>query len=469
MQTFNNAPKQKDVQTTSSKLINAECLVTEAIIFDDYTKEEEEQEDGNNGNNLGQMDIMGGFNTKEKRLQSTTEFSASNGAIRSSVHNSSMLASGIAVDKILSQSMAQGGSVSEVNTSSVTTIGTATNTEMAGDNKDQDKSQTPTTIIVSLDKLNQDNLKSSLLIMERAIVGNNYYSRLLEYRDVLSKPEFVEENFESEENSNNEIDMHPNVRTIQFLWSYRCDLVRGRSVNAMAWNKKQKDILAVAYGESKNNVKSSSGLVLCWSVKNPEWPEKIYECDSSVTSIDFSKSNPNLLAVGLFNGVINLYDVCRKKNSPILQNSDDPDKHHDPIWELKWIEKERVAGDEHSKSEFLVSVSTDGRVCQWVIHKGMEHNDLMLLKRVTNQDENKNGKAGKSSFISRFVGGLCFDFNPKDNNTYLVGTEDGYIHRCSGSYNEQYLASYAAHSNPVYRVKWSPFLSNAFSSSISFP
>jgi hypothetical protein len=36
---------------------------------------------------------------------------------------------------------------------------------------------------------------------------------------------------------------------------------------------------------------------------------------------------------------------------------------------------------------------------------------------------------------------------------YLVGTEDGTIHKCSCSYNEQYLDTYRAHTGPVYKVK----------------
>lgn len=67
-----------------------------------------------------------------------------------------------------------------------------------------------------------------------------------------------------------------------------------------------------------------------------------------------------------------------------------------------------------------------------------------------------------SSFISRQSGGLCFDFHPNDSNIYLVGTEDGYIHRCSQSYNEQYLDSYTGHTGPVYKTKWSPFLNGVF-------
>ena len=45
-------------------------------------------------------------------------------------------------------------------------------------------------------------------------------------------------------------------------------------------------------------------------------------------------------------------------------------KHTSAVWQLRWVEKEQGADDEHS--EVLVSVSTDGRVTQWAIRKGFE-------------------------------------------------------------------------------------------------
>ena len=49
-----------------------------------------------------------------------------------------------------------------------------------------------------------------------------------------------------------------------------------------------------------------------------------------------------------------------------------------------------------------------------------------------------------------------------DDDRYLVGTEDGNIHKCSCSYNEQYLETYSNHSGPVYKVRWSPFCGGIF-------
>jgi hypothetical protein len=42
------------------------------------------------------------------------------------------------------------------------------------------------------------------------------------------------------------------------------------------------------------------------------------------------------------------------------------------------------------------------------------------------------------------------------------GTEDGWIHRCSTSYAEQYLESYRGHLGAVHQVQWSPFRPDLF-------
>jgi len=76
----------------------------------------------------------------------------------------------------------------------------------------------------------------------------------------------------------------------------------------------------------------------------------------------------------------------------------------------------------------------------------------MVLKRVGNSD----------GVISRQASGLCFDFPSDDSTIYFAGTEDGNIHRCSCSYNEQYLDTYNGHNGPIYRIKCSPFLPDAF-------
>jgi len=40
--------------------------------------------------------------------------------------------------------------------------------------------------------------------------------------------------------------------------------------------------------------------------------------------------------------------------------------------------------------------------------------------------------------------------------------QDGWIHKCSTSYSEQYLESFQGHMGPVSNVQWSPFHASLF-------
>lgn len=158
----------------------------------------------------------------------------------------------------------------------------------------------------------------------------------------------------------------------------------------MSLNKQNTDIIAVAYGECKHNPLACRGLILCWSIKNPEWPERIYKSNAAATALDFAKGNPNLLAVGFEDGVAAIYDVRSPSEGPVLENSESPGKHHDPIWELKWIDRERVVGEEQSRGETLVTVSTDGRVTQHIIRKGLEYTGMRLTNNCFPDVNTKN-------------------------------------------------------------------------------
>jgi WD40 repeat protein len=178
---------------------------------------------------------------------------------------------------------------------------------------------------------------------------------------------------------------------------------------------------------------------------------------SGVTALDFSLAHPNLLAVGFYDGTVAIYDMRKDTDQAVLESGQGAGKHMDAVWQVQWVDK----GSE--KGESLVSISTDGRVTEWSTKKGLTFTDLILLKRVSNPSTNTANKGeGGEGIISRQASGLCFDFPHGDNQNYLAGTEDGIIHRCSCSYNEQYLDSYFGHTGPVYKIRASPFSSDVF-------
>jgi len=332
--------------------------------------------------------------------------------------------------------------------------------------------------------LSSSNLLKRLQMIERAAQQNAYHRKQLDYRDLpdvkplvltsekdrqkkeekgagLGMPFNVAPAATSTDAAADEVapeeDDDVKVAATKMLFSYfNAKLVQGRSVTCMVWHKINQDLLAVGYGKLDTYVDHNKagdavdedlqgGLVLFWSLRNPEYPEMVLRTPSPVTSMEFSLLSPMLLAVGLQSGDVNVYDVKREGASwsvPVETSAGLPvgQGHTDSVWQVKWVPRgtERV--------ETLVSISSDGRVLQWSIKKGLSVSCLMRLARSGQSD----------GWISRQASGTCFDFSPIDPTTYIVGTEEGTLHKCSVSYSEQYLETYAPHSGPVYKVKCSP-------------
>jgi WD40 repeat protein len=288
----------------------------------------------------------------------------------------------------------------------------------------------------------------------------------------------------------------------------------------MSWNRSNRDLLAVGYGPhdyaGSGDGAAARGTIALWSISNPEYPQALLKTPDGVgvTAIDFSTQHPNLLAAGLYDGSIAVYDVKR-----ILQGASDggpgivsdklqPGAHTEAVWQVKWVTKPDTG-------EVLVSISTDGRITEWSTKKGLTPTPLMTLKRARGLAASALetgaggaavppaagaaagggaavgaapgaagaaagaaaaaaaaalprqaggealGAAGSEGLLSRTASGLCFDFLPEDPSQYFAGTEDGLVARCSTSYSEQYLDIMSAHAGPVNRIRVSPYMSHA--------
>ncbi|CAF0932053.1 unnamed protein product [Adineta steineri] len=253
------------------------------------------------------------------------------------------------------------------------------------------------------------------------------------------------------------------------LFAYSADITSNKNVSALTWNQKNPDLLAVGYGPFEYN-DQRDGLVCCWSLKNQDFPERFYHTPCAATAVAFSSKFPSLLAVGLFDGTVNVYNVQNNNDTPLLDTEEVPGKHTAPVWQLCWLGVEKSRDDD--TGEVLMSVSTDGRVTQWLLRKGFESNDYIRLKRILSKQTIQRRDGGKEQKISksenllyRSSGGLCFDICPDDKMIYLCGTEEGLIHQCSLGNNEQYLDTYSGHSGPIYRLAWSPLAKGVFLSS----
>ncbi|KAJ8376223.1 hypothetical protein SKAU_G00068030 [Synaphobranchus kaupii] len=421
MQTFNGAPKTKQVQSETITMVDTGVTVTTWDMYDTFST-------------IGVGETP---KSTEKEKPSCLEAVSEH---RHDTNRSSEKATSV--------------------TSSIST-GSSSSSHLEGDDLIETKADEVDPRLI----LQSEKFQHSLFVMERTLLENILQPKLAAYRQlpILEDPyspkgiEDAGKGAEKEESS-----LTP---ALERLWSYSCVQTAGLSVTSMAWNKRNPDLLAVGYGTFEFK-EDKAGLVCCWSLKNPMWPERIFNCGSSVTALDFSANNSSQLAVGMKDGTVATYSVQSNEKTQVIDSSDCSHKHRGAVWQVKWINMERAVMGE-DKGEALISVSADGRLCKWFMRKGLECIDMMKLKRTDKSKKVEEKEVKGEVLISRQAPGLCFDFHAEDTIIYLVGTEEGYIHKCSCSYNEQYLETYRGHEGPLYRVTWSPFCPDIFLSCAS--
>ena len=290
----------------------------------------------------------------------------------------------------------------------------------------------------------------SCAAMERCVQQNLYHERQMNYRAFAEKPAVENELEAAEEVEDVEVETPERGSSVEALWSWEAPMTKNRRVTCMAWNKHREDVLAVGYGGvvEDGSLPQNGGLVLFWSLRNPGYPERVASLDSGCASLAFSAKNPHLLAVGLMDGAVYIYDVRQKtlQPTPVFDSRSLKNAHAEPVWSVAWVDK----GED--KGEVLVTASTDGRVLEWTLSKGLEASCLMVLKQLGDAE----------GVISRTASGLCLDIPGDDPAQYITACEDGTIHKCSDAYAEQYLESYVGHTGPVYKVRSSPYNPKVF-------
>ena len=255
--------------------------------------------------------------------------------------------------------------------------------------------------------------------------------------------------------------------TLLPLWKFYNEKAKRRHVTAICWNPEYTDLFAVGYG-SFDFVKQMSGLICCYSLKNPSHPEYAFTTESGVMCLDFHPQHSSLLAVGLYDGSVLVYDVRNKMNRPIRQCDVKTGKHTDPVWQVRWQPR-----DLSEKDLKFTSVSSDGRVTRWTMSKSeLVYQDVMELKLVADAtggpaegdgtDPSLGEGLDNDAALGSLAGGCCIDFNKAQDHLFVVGTEEGRVHKCSTAYNSQYLETYAGHHMAVYTVKWNEHYPRVF-------
>ncbi|KAJ1434654.1 WD40-repeat-containing domain protein [Ochromonadaceae sp. CCMP2298] len=235
------------------------------------------------------------------------------------------------------------------------------------------------------------------------------------------------------------------------LWRFSTERTKRKQVTTLCWNPAYPDLFAVAYG-SYDFMRQGSGIVCCFSLKNTSHPEYMFSTESGVMCLDFHPHFQSLLAVGCYDGTVMVFDVRNKINRAIYSSSIRTGKHTDPVWQVHWQEEDLA------KELNFFSISSDGQVASWIMSKNeLKMEPVMQLKLVSNARDDP-----EEVNLSGLAGGCCFNFNRHNEHLFIVGTEEGKIHKCSKAYSGQYLETYQGHHMAVYALKWNPFHPRVF-------
>jgi dynein intermediate chain 1 len=241
--------------------------------------------------------------------------------------------------------------------------------------------------------------------------------------------------------------------TLLPLWKFKYEKTKRMAVTSMCWNPQFNDLLAVGHGMYDFG-DLAKGVVCFHSLKNPTYPEMAFELDSGVMCLHIHPKHAFLMAVGLYDGSVCVYNTGNKTASPMYRSTAKTGKHADPVWQISWQNN-----SEDDNLNFY-SVSSDGRVVSWTIVKNeLRCEDVALLTTPT-----KAGDVPDESSAPVVSAGTCFDFNQTSQHLFLVGSEEGNVYKCSKAFTGHFTDIVQSHHLAVYSLRWNPFHSSVFAS-----
>lgn len=233
-------------------------------------------------------------------------------------------------------------------------------------------------------------------------------------------------------------------------------------VTDMCWSI-EGGTLAVSYGYLYHETWCDhlSKIELYTQTKNSDFtdsPNRTLETDSCVTSLAYHPTKPLILAVGLFNGdvlVWNLRDNALP--TPTIVST-----HGDSVSQVYW--KERTVND----VTVLVSSGVDGYI---FVHKIATVTSIKRFKiaKEYNPIESSRPRSAGGTRERAIESGLCitsFDFPFQDPVLFIVGTLCGGLYKCSLDRNasiegdetlmDPVISEYEKHEGSITCIKCSP-------------
>lgn len=239
-----------------------------------------------------------------------------------------------------------------------------------------------------------------------------------------------------------------------------------KAVSDISFCSSNSDILAIAYGlfSFSSQRVPDSGDVYVWSIKNPGEPERAYHYPIPVTSVCFSPFLPSLIAIGMYDGSVEVRDVADLTNAPIAISQRSTSPSVTPVVAIRWIKQ--VDDNDAGEIDPFLSLSQDGNVTRYRLSKTpyLIGFTQMVLERIEGHPEGIRVpiQPGVAIESNRHPQGLSITTHPIYNDIYYILTDEGCIHKCSINYQHQYLEVLKCHDGAVNYMNFSPWSCKLF-------
>ena len=118
------------------------------------------------------------------------------------------------------------------------------------------------------------------------------------------------------------------------LWKFSYEPTSNLDVTSISWNPHYQDLFAVGYGSYNFYIQPVVGKICLFSLKNPSYPEFVCKAPCGVMCVDFNPFHPHMLAAGLHDGNIAIYNLQKNKKDPLYISDARNGKHRDIAWQV---------------------------------------------------------------------------------------------------------------------------------------
>ncbi|XP_026819245.1 dynein intermediate chain 3, ciliary-like [Rhopalosiphum maidis] len=236
----------------------------------------------------------------------------------------------------------------------------------------------------------------------------------------------------------------PSHRTVAILLD-PCD--SARPVRNISWSSENSTHLAISYSEMRFQMDdpNNSPNSYVFDTEMFTFPYFTMESPCPITNIKFHHRDGQLLAGGLMNGQVALWDMRNSyKNIGI---SEIRNGHNDSVLSLQWIQSK-------TNSEFMTA-SRDGQIIWWDTRNLKEPTDKLVLDLLRNEAH------GEPEWIQsgRTDGATCLEYNFSIPIRFVIGTSHGKVfdgNRKGKTVTEKITYTYKCHPGSIRSLRRNP-------------